>query len=852
MRSIVRILVVVWLVGAIVAGTLRATRANEAPFVVTASTGPAAGARITATVTRTIAGVSVTLPAALVPALVPGDVVDATFPDYRRPPSTVNYHVNVAFITETAPQRWLFPRSGPADQLFDNPQHGRGRRIPPGGHIHFVYGEGDARGIPIFMIVPEDAKTRGVDGVRDYVNAHPTDFVDMAESTDDAVDQYRYLNDFLTSLASGAIDPTNDEARVEGAAQAMGVSPATIQACYAAGGGKAAVTNCIQQSFDGVMLQTNIAAPTQAEFLGGVVGAAEPLALAPYISSLLTVWKLFVHTGHIEYEYLPATISLADPSNPRRGELLTGLKVPTIRPPAAVSDVLFFTIGDPQATANAPSVVNDATADGVCERLDRFSVPLHLDHTSRYVHDTSLSVVPDGRAAYAIPLDPRSLDAPIVERSAFAASSDGGSTVSLRGSFGFDPIQQPVQVAMHLAVPSDAPWHVAAVPYHPAMAGGALDVIASSAGAACLSRAEVQIGSAPPVALAATHLDDERVELKASLADLPAGPAQIRFYEDDPPARTEREASTDIAIQAPPPAVDEKSAVAALGDAFVHLAGSGFERIRGVLIAGTAYAKQTGSSATAACFDGPPLGNPALSAGQRLTAQLLPSDGSAGQIFPLTLEPPRPALAIAQLVPPPGTPAAAAAPATQLSTDALTVLLDNGSATLPRQLAVRIRRADDAATTPCASMQPDPTAATLPAGSAQVRSPHEVAVTFRADVLGELAFGTLELQLVDTATGLGSPWATIPPTFVRAPVVAQIACGSDATAPCRLYGSQLNAIDAVSGDAGAYVAPGLDCPPTDKGVACVNVPHAAHFVLRLVDGATIEPLPDSLVVKTKG
>jgi hypothetical protein len=31
----------------------------------------------------------------------------------------------------------------------------------------------------------------------------------------------------------------------------------------------------------------------------------------------------------------------------------------------------------------------------------------------------------------------------------------------------------------------------------------------------------------------------------------------------------------------------------------------------------------------------------------------------------------------------------------------------------------------------------------------------------------------------------------------------------------------------------------------------VNVPHAAHFVLRLVDGATIEPLPDSLVVKTK-
>jgi hypothetical protein len=852
MRSVVRASVTVCLAVAVAAASVRATRASEAPFVVTASTGPAAGSRITATVTRVVDGVSVTLPAALVPALVPGDIVDATFPDYRRPPSTVNYHVNVAFITEIAPQRWLFPRSGPADQLFENPQPGRRHPVLPGGHLHFVYGEGDHRGIPIFTIVPEDAKTRGVDGVRDYVDAHPTDFVDMAESTDNAVDQYSYLNDFLTALASGAIEPTNDEARIEGAAQAMGVSPATIQACYTAGGGTAAVTNCIQQSFDGVMLPTNIAAPTQAEFLGGVAGAAEPLSLAPYISSLLTVWKLFVHTGHIEYEYLPATISLADPANPRRGELLLGLKVPTIRPPAAVSDVLFFTIGDPQATANAPTVVNEAPADGVCERRDRFTVPLHLDHTSRYVHDTALAVTPDGRGPTSIPLDPRSLDAPIVSRSQFAGSSNGAYDVSLHGRFGFDAIGQPAEVAARLAFPSAAPWQVTPVPYHPPIAGGTLDVIAHSPGAACLSRAEVQIGSAPPVALAATHLDDERVELKASLTDLPAGPAQIRFYEDDPAAHVERESSADIAIAAPPPAVDERSAVAAIGDAFVHLAGSGFERIRGVLIAGTAYAKQPGSSATAACFDGPPLGNPAWTAGERLTAQLLPVDGSAGQIFPLTLEPPRPALAIAQLVPPPGTAPTTPTPATVLSTDPLTVMLDNGSATLPRQLAVRVRRADDAATTPCASMQPDPTAATLPAGSAQVRSPHDVAVTFRADVLGDRAFGTLELQIVDTASGLGSPWATIPPTFVRAPTIAQIVCGSDATVPCRLYGAQLNAIDAVSGDGGAFVAPGLDCPPSDKGVACVYVPHAAHLTLRLVDGATIEPLSDLLLVKTKG
>lgn len=194
------------------------------PFVVTASAGPAAGSHIIAIVTRTIGKTSVTLPAALVPALEPGDVVDVDFPDYRRPPSTVNYHVNVAFITETVRQRWLFERSSSADQLFANP-HRKGKIAVPTGRIHFVYGSGGDRGIPIFFIIPEDAKTRGVDGVRDYVGAHPTDFVDMSEGTNDAVERYSFLNDFLSSLGSGSIDPVSGQYRIESVAQGLGVSP---------------------------------------------------------------------------------------------------------------------------------------------------------------------------------------------------------------------------------------------------------------------------------------------------------------------------------------------------------------------------------------------------------------------------------------------------------------------------------------------------------------------------------------------------------------------------------------------------------------------------------------------------
>jgi hypothetical protein len=80
--------------------------------------------------------------------------------------------------------------------------------------------------------------------------------------------------------------------------------------------------------------------------------------------------------------------------------------------------------------------------------------------------------------------------------------------------------------------------------------------------------------------------------------------------------------------------------------------------------------------------------------------------------------------------------------------------------------------------------------------------------------------------------------------------VAQIACPTDADAMCRLYGTDLYTIDAVMDASGRYVAAGLDCPPTAKGLACVFVPHVPHYVLRLVDASTIETLPDTLIGAT--
>lgn len=807
------------------------------PFVVTASSGPAAGSHIDATVTRVVAGIKETLPAALVPALEPGDDVRLDFPDYRKPPGSVNYHVNAAFITETAPQQWLFERSGPYDRLFENRRAGK-RHVPAAhGVIHFVYGAPKRKGIPIFFIIPEDGKTRGVDGVRDYVAAHPTDFVNMAQSTNAAVDHYSFLSDFLTSLGNGSIDPTTSRARIESIAQSLGVSPATIDGCYLAGGTTADVRNCIQQSVNAVIYQTNFSAPTQAQFLGGLAAAASPATYAPYLASLLTVWQLFVHTGHNEYEYLPTTITLADPSAVRQDQLLMGLKVPTIRPPAAFSDVLFFTIGDSQGSEHAPAVVNDAPAEGVCGRTARFGLPLRFDHTSRYVHDAALIVTPDGRTASRIALDPRSLAAPVIDRARLPVSADQTYTIGLDGRFGFDSVLQPAETTMRLALPSAAAWSVEPMAHRAISAGGNLDAIARSPAAACLSRAELQVGDAAPIAIAATHLDADRVELHASLSGLPAGIAHVRFYEDDPMRHTTFESSSAVTIDPAPARVLPASATAARNDGFIELAGTGFDRIAAVRIGGTDYAKQSGATASAACFAGPPLADTV--AGQQLTAQLIGNDGDGAEVFPIVIAPARPLEPLASIVPPPAAPA--------LSSASLLVMLQTPGSRIPLRRAVRLRQLPPGPESACDRAQNDPTAVTIPDAALNVRANDTIAVSLHPDLLGDRASGTLQLQLVDATSGLASDWVSLPATFVRAPHVTQIVCPADTAQPCRLYGTQLTAIDGVQNETGAITAPGLDCPPTDKGVACLFVPRLSHYVVELVDAHTLETLPDSLV-----
>lgn len=794
-----------------------------------AAAGLAAGARVDAFVTRMQGTVPVTLPAAAVPALEQGDQVTVRFPDYTRPPASVKYHVNVAFLTQVAPQHWLFQRSGAEDRLFnDGPPRDPATTKAP---VDFVYGVGTNRGIPVVLIVPEDPKTRGMDGVRDYVAAHPNEFKNMSESSNDAVERYSWFRDFLASLSNGSLDPRSAQQRITDVARSLGASPSAVDACFASAGPSAVVAACVKSTLTAVQYTGNVAAPTQGQFFGGLASAAIPAQFAFYLEPMLAIWKIFATAGHHEYEYLPASLHLAAPyrSGVQAEQLLLGVKVPTLRPPAAYSSVVFFTIGDDAAAASPPAVGADTTA-AVCARTERVGLPIHLLRTSTFVNDTALVVTPDGAPSYRLPIDPGTAGAPEIARSDLRPGS-GTYSVRLEGRFGFDPLAQADRSVARLVVPGPAAWKLSAVGNRAPAAGGTLDVIAEAPVVPCVSEATLRIGDSAPLPLERTVLDDRRIELKASLNGVPPGDARIVLSEDDPVGRARIETSAQLAIAPPPARVDPaRPATASLGDRQVTLFGTEFEAVTELQLNGASYKKDPGSTADVACFTGPPVGGGVP--GQTVSARFLERSGEPGEVFAVKLAPARPAL---------GVPAVSGGPV-HLSTDLLTIDLNPQGRALPLQRDVLLRRASPGGT--CAAAAAADVVATIPASDVRETANGGLTVLVQAAAaLGDRAYGTLQIAVADAETKLASDWRDIPGKFVRAPAVSRIECPTDVAAPCAMYGAGLEAILFVELPSGSLVRPDPNCPGRASGTPCVLVPRAAQYKVRLADAEITIPVP---------
>ena len=360
-----------------------------------------------------------------------------------------------------------------------------------------------------------------------------------------------------------------------------------------------------------------------------------------------------------------------------------------------------------------------------------------------------------GNATIHVPIDPRNAAAPTIDRSLLHAGQ--GYDVKLSGRFGFSQLAQSQRTVARVAVPGSASWKVETVAYHPALAGGTLDAIASSEAAPCLSGAELQMAGNAPIPLTIGRLDDRRIELTGSLSAIPAGLAHIHFFQAD--AALHRRIADDavLAIAPAPAQVDAKQGqIAYIGDRAVFLSGGGFDAISAMRIGPNVYKKTPASQANAACFIGPAIGDQDVREGSVVTAELVPSAGGNGEAFALRLGGARPELDTVATAP--------VAPVHHAS-DTLTINL--GAQTLPRRFQVRIRQAPQISS-PCDALRDDATAVSVPPTDIHRDSSSSANVTFAAgDLLHDDAFGTLQIQIVDTVTKLASDWSDLAGQFTQ-------------------------------------------------------------------------------------
>ena len=219
-----------------------------------------------------------------------------------------------------------------------------------------------------------------------------------------------------------------------------------------------------------------------------------------------------------------------------------GAKVPTLRPPAARSSVLFFTIGDAEAAQNPPQVDERRPRRRTlrARRPGPAADPSrpHLALRERRVRSRSR---PSADPRSPIPLDPRTLAAPVIERSQLERAGFR-ARVALTGHVGFDPLARERLASVEIALPHPAPWAVA--PHRTAHRSPAVRSTSSPPRhkhPACRAPS-CRSADAPPVPLALKHLDDRRVELQGVAGACAAGQSGDPLFAGRPASpRADRE-----------------------------------------------------------------------------------------------------------------------------------------------------------------------------------------------------------------------------------------------------------------------------------------------------------------------
>ncbi len=388
-----------------------------------------------------------TLPATLVPALRPGDVIDLSFPRGVQFSSSPRWHLVVADLYDDyLKQRPTFPI---ADADLS---------AAPAGHVWRVRYTGKAT--PIMFLVPEDGsrRGRGIPDARAAIDRleNRSLLLRTATLSQNAAVKRSTMDRFLASLAN--VQPSrlpDAHARIAAASKALFGADLSQSACFDPSRAQSTQVACAAQAIASSYDAGGHVDVTSAVTSQLAVNTATYGMLMGTLYELLAKRRVAAH-----YTFVPGVIRPGGKNTDVYVDQQPSYDASSANP----STIVYFSVGDKGASERPPSYGAPAVLP-LCADGSSLAFTLPFDASPVYFRSQALLLHSSaGARRIALTYDPLegfSADLP-------SSTPSAGAEVTVRSTWGFDRI---VSRAMPLVRPRAASWLLANPVAVPVVAG---------------------------------------------------------------------------------------------------------------------------------------------------------------------------------------------------------------------------------------------------------------------------------------------------------------------------------------------------------------------------------------------
>ena len=576
--------------------------------------------------------------------------------------------------------------------------------------------------------------------------------------------------------------------------------------------------NCLTQSGTQTLLDDGHAQSVIASLASGggsdFINAASYTSLAggglysAYVGAIVDLVRIMSGLHTAQYQYIPAiafpqqeslNLRLNTPPSFRNPKSVIVIGLPSIQsaipPPLRPADPRFVTcLLKPQVALpveGAPLVFSTSFAHDIVLHLNGTPASSDLPLTPDAFQGGLVVTPTPERKTLALPATDTPSQ-PAVTATTTLQPLPGAITGTITGYWGFDPFTGPT---LQLQIVPGKEWRLAAD--NQLIAGRENHLLLTSTGSACINDITLEAGSDKHVeatwkAADKPNLIDVRLPLKS--ADPGALHIAVHQFGEKDPAlvatRAFSEPATLVSLQIH------------AGDNTANVTGTSLAQVQQFAVGSFIF---TPSTTTSNDSDSPTtpsepsntlrmtlaqgVSTPNFKAGERLNAAFTLKDGRT-LVLSTTVEPPRPSITLlSKNIAQPSDAGIRLGNQDDLPANELLTFSLKSPSPFPRSARIEVASADDSLHS----------SLTVTSGSLVLQNPHTILGTLDPlKTFGTSAFGPLRLRAVDP-DGTTSDWIPLA-TLVRLPILTNIHCTPDLTAPCTLTGASLYLVDSVATD----------------------------------------------------